>query len=94
MGKAAKYMGYKSLREEQNLAVKRILSGRNVFVTGSPRARAGEGTCVHAGHMIKCVTSLNTSNSTKTQNMSSFFFPQAPPTKNVCSRDYCRPAHC
>ena len=28
MGKAAKYMGYKSLREEQNLAVKVILSGR------------------------------------------------------------------
>ena len=41
MGKAAKYMGYKSLQEEQNLAVKGILSGRDVFVTGSPRAREG-----------------------------------------------------
>ena len=55
MGKTSKYMGYKSLREENNLAVKGILSGRDVFVTGS------------AGHVIKCVTSLNTSNSTKTQ---------------------------
>ena len=33
--KAAKYMGYKSLREEQNLAVKGI---SDVFVTGSLRA--------------------------------------------------------
>ena len=41
MGKAAKYMGYKSLREVQNLAVKGILSGRDVFVTGSPRVREG-----------------------------------------------------
>ena len=41
MGKAAKYMGYKSLWEEQNLAVKGILSGRDVFVAGSPRAREG-----------------------------------------------------
>ena len=32
MGKVAKYMDYKSLREEQNLAVKGILSGRDVFV--------------------------------------------------------------
>ena len=38
MGKAAKYMRYKSLREEQNLAVKGILSGRDVFVPGSPCA--------------------------------------------------------
>ena len=41
MGKAAKYMGYKSLWEELNLAVKGILSGRDVFVTGSPRACEG-----------------------------------------------------
>ena len=33
-GKAAKYMGYKSLQEEQNFAVKGNLGGRNVFVTG------------------------------------------------------------
>ena len=39
--KVAKYIGYKSLREEQNLAVKGVLSGRDVFVTGSPRAREG-----------------------------------------------------
>ena len=39
--KAAKYIGYKSLREEQNLAVKGVLSGRDVFVTGSPRALEG-----------------------------------------------------
>ena len=38
MGKAAKYMGYKSLRGK-NLAVKEILSGRDVFVTCSPHAR-------------------------------------------------------
>ena len=37
-GKASKYMGYKSLREEQNLAVK---SGRDVFVTDSPCTRKG-----------------------------------------------------
>ena len=41
MGKAAKYMGYKSLQEEQNLAVKGIISGRDVFVTVSPRALEG-----------------------------------------------------
>ena len=41
MGKAAKYIGYKSIREEQNLAVKGILSGRDVFVTGCPRTREG-----------------------------------------------------
>ena len=41
MGKTAKYMRYKSLQEEQNLAVKGILSGRDVFVTGSPRAHEG-----------------------------------------------------
>ena len=41
MGKAAKYMGYKSLREDKNLAVKGILSGRDIFVTGSPRASEG-----------------------------------------------------
>ena len=41
MGKAAKYMGYKSLREEQNLAVKAILNGRDVFVTGSPHTLKG-----------------------------------------------------
>ena len=41
MGKAAKYMGYESLREEQKLAVKGILSGRDVFVTGSPCALEG-----------------------------------------------------
>ena len=79
MGKASKYMGYKSLREEPNLAVNRILNGRDVFVTGSSRTREGYGVCVHAGHMIKCVTSLNTSNSTKTQNVDmtyqTFFFP-------------------
>ena len=45
MGKAAKYVGYKSLREEQNLAVKGILSGRDVFVTGSP-PRAKDKACV------------------------------------------------
>ena len=55
MGKTSKYLEYKSLRKEQNLAVKGILSVRDVFVTGS------------AGHVIKCVTSLNTSNSTKNQ---------------------------
>ena len=37
--KAAKYIGYKCLREEQNLLVKGILSGRDVAVTGSPRVR-------------------------------------------------------
>ena len=41
VGKSAKYMGYKSLQEEQNLAVKGILSGRDVFVPGSPRSREG-----------------------------------------------------
>ena len=41
MGKAAKYVGYKNLREEQHLAVKGILSVRDIFVTGSPRAREG-----------------------------------------------------
>ena len=40
-GKVAKYMGYKSLREEQNLAVKGILSGRDVFVIGSSCPRKG-----------------------------------------------------
>ena len=34
---------------------------------------------MHAGHVIKCVTFLNTSNSTKTQNVDmsyqTFFFP-------------------
>ena len=38
MGKAAKYMGY---REDQNFAAKGILSGRDVFITGSPCAREG-----------------------------------------------------
>ena len=32
MGKAAKYVGYKILQEERNLAVKGILSGRDVFL--------------------------------------------------------------
>ena len=41
-----KTVGYKSFREEQNLAVEGILSGRDVFVTGSPRARE-EGARVH-----------------------------------------------
>ena len=41
MGKAVKYMGYKSLQEEQNLSVKGILNGRDVFVTGSSRACEG-----------------------------------------------------
>ena len=37
-GKAAKYMDYKSLWEEQNLAVKGILSGRDIIVTDSQRS--------------------------------------------------------
>ena len=41
MGKAAKYMGENTLWEEQNLAVKGNLSGRDVIVTGSPRTREG-----------------------------------------------------
>ena len=87
MGKAAKYIGYKSLREEQNLAVK-ILSGRDVFVTGSPHAR------MHAGHMTKSVTSLNTSNSTNTQNIDmcyqTLFFPSCKlrPQRTSGSQDY------
>ena len=36
--KASKYM---SLREEQKLSVKGILTGRDVAVTGSPREREG-----------------------------------------------------
>ena len=38
---------------------------------------------MHAGHMIKCVTFLNTSNSMKTQNVDmsyqTFFFPSRKP---------------
>ena len=41
MGKTTKYMGYKNLWEEQNLAVKGIVCGRDVFVTGSSHARGG-----------------------------------------------------
>ena len=37
-GEGCQVYGYKNLREEQNLAVKGILSGRDVFVTGSPCA--------------------------------------------------------
>ena len=39
--KAAKCKGYRGVREEQNLAVKVILSGRDVFVAGSPRTHEG-----------------------------------------------------
>ena len=41
MGKAAKYMGYKSLRGRTKFSSERILSGRDVFVAGSPRAHEG-----------------------------------------------------
>ena len=41
-------------------AVKGIISGREVFATGSPRAREGYGARVRAELVIKCVNSLNT----------------------------------
>ena len=92
--KAAKYMRYKSLREEQNLAVKGILSGRDVFVTSSPCARAKDKTHVcMTGHVIECVTSLNTSNSTNTRNVDMsyqmFFFSSLKlrPQRTSGSRD-------
>ena len=71
-------MGDNNLREEQNSAVKGILSGRDVFV--ALHARAKDNTHVSmTGHVIECVISLNTSNSTKTQNVDmsyqTFFFP-------------------
>ena len=47
------------------------------------------------GHVIKCLTSLNTSNSTKTLNVDisyeTFFFPSRKlrPQRTSGSRDYC-----
>ena len=43
IGKAAKYLEYKSLsrRTKFSSSERNILSGRDVFVTGSPRAREG-----------------------------------------------------
>ena len=63
----------------------------SLLQTHNDRAKNKARVCM-TGHVIKCVTSMNTSNSTKTQNVDMsyqtfFFFPESSAHKKRLARE-------